>query len=250
MERHHLTGFLLGLVVALSLVYTALEFSTGGDLLDVPTHLDLKKLQRDSDLIVAIDRVDDASAHKPDREQQPDDRLNIKVAEQNRIDAATKGEEKAEDMDEKSGGDADLGDVKPVEKLAPEKRPELMPPLPVAMKEPPPVPVSEPEDKKTLRVLTDTPTPPDGWVAFMKWLTKTLVYPQQARAKKLEGMTTVTFIVETDGTVKNIRVKKSGGKLFDDEALRVMRLMKRWKPGIDHGKPCRSMVEIPVVFNL
>lgn len=249
MDRHHLKGFLLGLVVALSLVYTALEYSTGGDWSSDPTELNLKKLRRDSDLVVAIDRMDDASAHQPDHEQQVKDRLNIKEADLDRIDGATKGVEKAEESDAERGGDEILGDVKPVEKQ-PEKQPELMPPLPMAMKEPPPIPVSEPEDKKSLRVLTDTPTPPGGWVAFMKWLTKTLVFPPQARGKQLEGITHVAFIVEADGTVRDIRVKKTGGKLFDDEALRVMRLMGRWKPGINHGKPCRTMVEIPVVFKL
>ena len=67
MERHHLTGFLLGLVVASSLVYTALEYTTGGDLLDIPTKMDLDKLHRDTTMMVAIDREDDASAQKPDR---------------------------------------------------------------------------------------------------------------------------------------------------------------------------------------
>ena len=69
MERHHLTGFLLGLVVASSLVYTALEYTTGGDLLDIPTKMDLDKLHRDTTMMVAIDREDDASAQKPDRSQ-------------------------------------------------------------------------------------------------------------------------------------------------------------------------------------
>ena len=126
----------------------------------------------------------------------------------------------------------------------------LMPPLPLAIKEPPPVPVSEPQDKKTLRVLADTPTPPGGWVEFMKWITKTLVYPNQAAASKKEGMVGVTFMVEADGTVTNIRIKTSAGKPLDNEVMRVMRMMGKWKPGIDHGKPCRSMVELPVVFRL
>lgn len=249
MERHHLTGFLLGLVVASSLVYTALEYTTGGDLLDIPTKMDLDKMHRDTTMMVAIDREDDASAQKPDRHQDVKDRLNIKVADLDRVDGARKGADHTDASEAPSGGETVLNDVIPVEKPV-EEQPTLMPPLPLAIKEPPPVPVSEPQDKKTLRVLADTPTPPGGWVEFMKWITKTLVYPKQAAASKKEGMVGVTFMVEADGTVTNIRIKTSAGKPLDNEVMRVMRMMGKWKPGIDHGKPCRSMVELPVVFRL
>lgn len=250
MEQHHLLGFLLGVVVAVSLVYTSLEFSTGGDFMDTPTKIDLKKLHQDSTMMVAIDREDDATAQKPDRKQNVKDFLNVKVAELNRPDAATKGVERAEENEEEeSGGEELLDDVLPVDKPL-DEHPTLLPPLPLAVKEPPPVPVSEPQDRKTLHVLADTPTPPGGWVAFMKWLTKMLSYPKLAAAKKQEGTVSVSFMVEADGMVTNIRVKKSGGGQLDAEVLRVFGHMGRWKPGIDHGNPCRSMVEIPVVFKL
>ena len=249
LERHHLKGFLMGLVVASSLVYTALEYSTGGDLIDLPTKMDLSKLHRDTTMMVAIDREDNATAQKPDRRQEGKDRLNVKVAQLDRLDAATKGVEQAPETDARQGGEEVLDDVVPVEKPSAE-RPELMPPLPLAIKEPPPVPVSEPLDKKSLHVLTDNPTPPGGWVAFMKWITKALVYPKQAAAQKQEGVVSMTFMVERDGSVTHIRVKTSAGKLFDEEATRVMGLMGKWKPALERGKPCRCMVEMPVVFKL
>lgn len=115
MERHHLTGFLLGLVVASSLVYTALEYTTGGDLLDIPTKMDLDKLHRDTTMMVAIDREDDASAQKPDRHQDVKDRLNIKVADLNRVDGARKGADHTDASEAPSGGEAVLDDVIPVE---------------------------------------------------------------------------------------------------------------------------------------
>ena len=134
MERHHLTGFLLGLVVASSLVYTALEYTTGGGLLDIPTKMDLDKLHRDTTMMVAIDREVDASAQKPDRHQDVKDRLNIKVADLNRVDGARKGADHTDASEAPSGGETVLDDVIPVEKPV-EEQPTLMPPLPLAIKE-------------------------------------------------------------------------------------------------------------------
>ncbi len=60
----------------------------------------------------------------------------------------------------------------------------------------------------------------------------------------------VSFVVNADGTVSNARLVKPKHVLLDREAMRVLRMMPDWKPGQDHGKPCRTLVCIPIVFQL
>ena len=94
------------------------------------------------------------------------------------------------------------------------------------------------------------PQYPGGAVEFMKWLTKTLRYPQQARDRKLQGKVVAVFYIERDGSVTGINITKSLSPECDREALRVLRMMPNWKPGIQNDQPCRTKVCIPIVFKL
>lgn len=112
-------------------------------------------------------------------------------------------------------------------------------------------PINQNEDDEETRLLVEQlPEYPGGVVEFMKWLTKTLKYPDEALRRHTEGKVMVNFIVEKDGSLSNIKVVKSAGKLLDDEALRVMNLMPKWSPGKDKGKPCRTLMAIPIVFEI
>lgn len=105
-------------------------------------------------------------------------------------------------------------------------------------------------DSLTFRVVEELPQFPGGAVAFMKWLTKNLSYPQAAADKKIEGKVVAEFIVNEDGSVSNLKLVKTINPLCDNEALRVLRMMPQWKAGIQNGKPCRTKVAIPIVFAL
>ena len=87
-------------------------------------------------------------------------------------------------------------------------------------------------------------------VEFMKWLTKTLKYPEEALKRKIEGKVMISFIVDKDGSLSDIKVVKPANPLLDAEALRVARMMPKWKPGTDNGKVCRTMIAIPIVFEI
>lgn len=99
-------------------------------------------------------------------------------------------------------------------------------------------------------VAEDLPQFPGGAVEMMKWLTRNLRYPIQARESKIQGKVIVQFIVNKDGTVSNIRIQQSVDPILDAEALRVVRKMPKWKAGVMHDKACRTRVVIPVVFAL
>lgn len=115
--------------------------------------------------------------------------------------------------------------------------------------EQPPVNING-DDEETLRIVQQLPEYPGGMVEFMKWLTATLKYPDAALTHKQQGKVMISFIVEKDGEITQLKVIKSAGQLFDDEAMRVAKLMPPWKPGTSEGKPCRTMVAIPIVFEM
>jgi protein TonB len=60
----------------------------------------------------------------------------------------------------------------------------------------------------------------------------------------------VMFVVETDGTLSNVRVAKKVFPSLDSEAVRVVKTMPKWKPGKEKGRPVRVNFTLPVVFSL
>lgn len=100
-------------------------------------------------------------------------------------------------------------------------------------------------------ILTEVPQFPDGGIRqFMRWLSKTMVYPPACVRAKVEGTVEAAFIVEPDGTIRDIRVLKSANPMLDHETVRVLSLMPKWIPGHKYGRPIRSQVTLPVVFSL
>ena len=106
------------------------------------------------------------------------------------------------------------------------------------------------DDPETLRIVQELPMFPGGMTEFVKWLTKNLKYPTAALRSKIEGKVMISFIVNTDGTISDIKVVEKVHRLLDAEALRVAKLMPKWEPGKDHGKVCRTKVAVPIVFEI
>lgn len=113
-----------------------------------------------------------------------------------------------------------------------------------------PAVVSMNGEQLPLRVIEELPEFPGGMEEFVKWLTTALRYPAEARNRKIQGIVTMSFVVEKDGSITNIRVKRKANSDLNIEARRVIRLMPKWKPATDHGKPVRSVVDVPIVFAL
>jgi protein TonB len=84
----------------------------------------------------------------------------------------------------------------------------------------------------------------------MKWLTRNLKYPSSAQQRKIQGKVVAQFIVNKDGSISDITLVQKVSPELDREALRVLRMMPKWQPGIYHDEPCRTKVCIPIVFKL
>ena len=92
------------------------------------------------------------------------------------------------------------------------------------------------------------PSFPEGEKELWKFLETNLVFPRIEAS--FEGRVLVRFIVEKDGTISDITVQKSSAKVLSDEAIRVIKLMPKWKPAQKDGKPVRTFFTLPIEINL
>ena len=91
---------------------------------------------------------------------------------------------------------------------------------------------------------------PGGFEAMGAYIAKSIVYPEQAKADGVEGRVFVQFIVEPDGSIGDLYLFRGIGGGCDEEAMRVIKSMPKWKPATFKGKPVRSRYQIPINFVL
>lgn len=94
------------------------------------------------------------------------------------------------------------------------------------------------------------PEYPGGMDALMKYLSGNIKYPEQAKEKNTQGRVLVSFVVEKNGSISNVKVVKGIGNGCDEEAVRVISAMPKWKPGMQNGKKVRVSFAIPISFKL
>lgn len=216
-----ITRYLLGLILVLSLCLVALEwntdssgwafFDTAND--DIEAEMELSPLHRDEDEVPMM------IPKKPQEKMPPSQELNlveedVEIAPEVLEPVASK-EEAKEDVKEDLPEAVDMYDA-----------------------------------TVDFRVVEDLPQFPGGAVEFMKWLTKNLKYPPSAQQRKVQGRVVAQFIVNKDGSISDLVLVEKVSPELDREALRVLRMMPKWTPGVMDAKPCRTKVCIPVVFKL
>lgn len=92
------------------------------------------------------------------------------------------------------------------------------------------------------------PEYPGGQAALRKFLISELKYPAEARAANEVGEVLVGFTVGMDGSISGVRVLKPVSPALNAEAVRVVQMMKYWRPGTRNGKPVRAEMTIPINF--
>ncbi len=91
---------------------------------------------------------------------------------------------------------------------------------------------------------------PGGAGKLNEFLAANLKYPAQARETGTQGLVYVTFVVEKDGSLTDIKVLRDIGSGCGEEAIRVVKMMPKWKPAKQRGKPVRQQFNLPIRFNL
>lgn len=94
------------------------------------------------------------------------------------------------------------------------------------------------------------PQYPGGDAELMKYISSNLKYPTLAAENEIEGRVTISFVVGKDGTVSDIKVVKTLDPSCDKEAVRVVRSMQRWIPGMQNGRPVAVYYTLPILFRL
>lgn len=221
------TFFVLGIILALSLLFVSLEYTSK----EFDSFLDdeyLDDLAQDFELLPSMDEEEELETASP-QEQTTVLTENIKVTE-----------EIPSEIDNTSIP-TPLIEQEVTEDMTNEKETDEQTPPNVA---------EQAEEPIQFRIVEQYPEFPGGMTEYMKWLTRNLRYPDIARSQKIQGKVVVQFIVNQDGTIADAKVVKSVNPHLDREAMRVIRMMPSWKPGIQDNKPCKTMVAVPIVFKL
>ena len=108
----------------------------------------------------------------------------------------------------------------------------------------------EPGEAQIFMVVESMPEFPGGEAALNKYLYENIKYPQMAKESGIHGRVFVTFVVERNGEVTDVRVLRGIGGGCDEEAIRVVQNMPKWDPGKQRGKPVRVQFNLPIKFTL
>ena len=103
---------------------------------------------------------------------------------------------------------------------------------------------------KVYQVVEQMPQFPGGPAAMMKFIADSLRYPSIACENRIEGRVVVQFVVDCEGNILNPLVVWSVDPLLDREAIRLVKLMPKWIPGRQNGKPVNVIGLVPVIFKL
>lgn len=215
LETKKLIWIQLGLITALVIVFVALEWKSYGK-----RELDLG--QREViDITEEIIPITEQKV-KPPPPPPPKQTLVINIVED---------DVEIEDDDFEIDADADMDT-------------EVEEYIPVEMDE------DIVEEAEIFTVVESMPTYPGGESALYKYLTKSIQYPTMAQESGVQGRVYVTFVVEVDGSITDIRILRGIGGGCDEEAMRVVKEMPRWVPGKQRGQSVRVQFNLPVRFVL
>ncbi len=94
------------------------------------------------------------------------------------------------------------------------------------------------------------PEYPGGTAAMFEFIQKNVKYPESAKEKGIEGRVFIQFVVEKDGSLSSFQVLRGVSDDIDAEAIRVLKAMPKWKPGMNNGEPVRVQYTMPFKFQL
>lgn len=217
LERGKSTSLLIGFVVALAVMFVALEWT-----------------QRDKEINIDDYIVADLSLEEeivpitlPEKKTVPPPPQAVTVAEV--IEIVEDDAEIVEDIIASNDDQTEFVDITEVENFVVEE---------------------EPEEEAPFMVVEDMPEFPGGTAALLEYLKKNIKYPNICRENNIQGRVLIQFIVNKDGSIVDPEVVKPVNPYLDKEALRVIAGMPAWKPGSQRGKAVRVKFTVPVNFRL
>jgi len=117
--------------------------------------------------------------------------------------------------------------------------------IPVLVEEAP-----EPVAEEIFTFVEEYPEFPGGEKALYEYIKNNIRYPEVARTSGITGTVYVQFVVEKDGSISDVKVLRGIGGGCDEEAVRVVKSMPKWKPGKQRGQPVRVYYTLPIDFKI
>lgn len=108
----------------------------------------------------------------------------------------------------------------------------------------------EPQEPDFFTIVEDMPAFPGGDAALLKFIASNVVYPPIAKENGITGVVYVSYVVDRDGSIKDVKVVRGADPFLDKEAVRVVKTLKGYKPGKQRGKPVPVQFTIPIRFVL
>jgi len=105
----------------------------------------------------------------------------------------------------------------------------------------------EPDASGVYKYVDEMPLPN---IDISSFLAKNIRYSEKAKRKKIEGRVVLRFVIDKDGSIKDIKVKSTPHEMLSDEAIRVVNMMPKWKPGKQNGVAVPVYFTLPIVFKL
>jgi len=110
--------------------------------------------------------------------------------------------------------------------------------------------VKTPVQEQTFTFADEMPQFPGGDQKMYEFISQNTVYPDSAKKHGIEGRVVVRFIVKKDGSISDPQIMKSASHGLNEEAIRVVKLMPKWTPGKQNGKPVSVYFMLPIQFKL
>lgn len=205
----------IGLVVVLSLVFIAFEWTTTETDVNEGLKIDEEEVEEE---IIPITRQEEVKPPPPPPPPKVTDVLNI-VED----DVELEEELIIEDTEATEDDEVDFSDIQTEEEV---------------------------EESPVFFIVEDMPEFPGGDAALHKYLATSVEYPVIAQENGIQGRVYVKFVINTDGSVTDVQIARGVDPSLDKEALRVVRNMPKWKPGKQRGKAVRVSYTVPINFVL
>lgn len=113
-----------------------------------------------------------------------------------------------------------------------------------------PIEGEDADSEACFTVVEEEPEFPGGTEALMDFIKKNLRYPEFLAESCIQGRVTLSFVVEKDGSITDIQEMRSPSEYLTEEAIRVVKLMPKWKPGKQRGQAVRVKYMLPITFRL
>ena len=217
LEKKKTTGLLIGYVLALAVMFIAFEWSERDKVINIAT--DMGEFVFEEEIIPITEQEEQKTPPPPP--EAP----------------------KAEEIIEIAENDANVEETTIQASDETDKAVEVKY-VPVEVEE------EEVEEQQIFQVVEEMPEFPGGMAECMKWLSKNMKYPTISQENGVQGRVIVQFVVNRDGSIVDAVVARGVDPYLDKEALRVVGLMPKWKPGKQRGKEVRVKYTLPVMFRL